>query len=269
MRPLIPWFEAPSWPIENPWFPELGVHGFGLLVAVGFWMGTWLATRKARQDGLNPEHPSQLVVWLILSLFVGGHLFHALFYDWETTKADPWFLLRVWDGLSSSGGLICSVLASIWFFKFHKKVDYFPSADACAFGLINGWIFGRLGCFVAHDHPGIETDFYLGVYGICPSGALTAACHDLGLYEAMWAMVMAPIFWFLNRRPRRPGFFIALICLSYAPFRFFADFLRHPDVDERVLGLTPAQYFTMALMLLGVGVVVASRNWKPVTRSSG
>ena len=263
---MIPYFEQPSIPIPNPWFPNLGIHMFGVLVAVGFWVGAWLATRKARRDGLNDELPGQLVGWTIVSLFVGGHLFHALFYDWETTKADPMYLLRFWDGLSSSGGLICSVLASIVFFKLVKKVPFFVYADAVCFGLINGWIFGRLGCFVAHDHPGIQDDFFLAVQGICPDSA-TAACHDLGLYEAIWAMCMAPIFWWLDKKPRRPGFFVALICLSYPPFRFAADFLRHPDVDERLWGLTPAQYFVGALMVVGIGVLVASRGWKPIRQA--
>ena len=265
MKPLIPYFEQPSIPIPNPWFPELGIHGFGVLVAIGFWIGTWMATRKARRDGLDPDHPGQLVGWLIVSLFVGGHLFHALFYDWETTRADPMYLLRVWDGLSSSGGLITSVLAGIVFYKLVKKVDFFPSADTVCFGLINGWVFGRLGCFVAHDHPGLEaTSFPLAVYGICPNGASTVACHDLGLYEAIWAAVMIPIFWWFDRKPQRPGFFVALICLSYAPFRFLSDFLRHPDTDERLWGLTPAQYFTLALVVIGVGVIVANRKWDPI-----
>ena len=77
MQPLIPWFETPSIPIPNPWFPNLGIHGFGVLVAIGFWLGTWLAGRKARQDGLDSDLPGQLVGWIIISLFVGGHLFHV------------------------------------------------------------------------------------------------------------------------------------------------------------------------------------------------
>ncbi|MCP4807791.1 MAG: prolipoprotein diacylglyceryl transferase [Proteobacteria bacterium] len=266
---MIPWFETPSIPIPNPWFPDLAVHAFGLLVALGFWCGTWLAGVKCKRDGLDPEIPYQLVGWLIVSTFVGGHVFHAVFYDTERLLADPAYIFQLYDGLSSTGGLVSSVLVTIIFFKFVKKVPYFAYADAVAWGLMTGWVLGRLGCFVAHDHPGAETDFFLGVQGMCPpQGPGAATCHDMGLYEAMFAMVAATAFHILDRKPRHPGFFIAMICLFYGPYRFLSDFLRHQELDERYFGLTPAQYFALGLIVLGSGVLYFTRGWAPIRGST-
>ena len=53
-----------------------------------------------------------------------------------------------------------------------------------------------------------------------------------------------------DRKPRPIGFFIAVICLLYAPARFAMDFLRVEDV--RHLGLTPGQYAALALVFIGL-----------------
>ena len=81
----------------------------------------------------------------------------------------------------------------VWVFFKKNKLDF--AYDPIAHGLMTGWMLGRFGCFVAHDHPGIETNFWLGVADLPQlHGNPAAACHDLGLYEAFWSGAMA--IWF-------------------------------------------------------------------------
>ena len=67
----------------------------------------------------------------------------------------------------------------------NKPVPVMPYADSLAYGLATGWMFGRLGCFTAHDHPGIRTSFFLGVK--YPEGTGFVTRFDLGLLEAWTA----------------------------------------------------------------------------------
>ena len=67
MQPLIPWFEPFSIPISG----NIGIHGFGILVALGFWIGSNAGMAKARRDNLDPEIIYKLVVWVVLSTFIG------------------------------------------------------------------------------------------------------------------------------------------------------------------------------------------------------
>jgi phosphatidylglycerol:prolipoprotein diacylglycerol transferase len=174
-------------------------------------------------------------------------------------------LLKVWRGLSSYGGFIATVALMAIFFR-KNKVDFWSYADPIAYGMMTGWMFGRFGCFVAHDHPGMETDFYLGVYGICPTtyGSSTVACHDLGLYEALWSGAMAIWFYFKDKIPRHPGYFVGWVCLSYGPVRFVMDYFRHIETDTRYFGFTPAQYFSLAVTILGVKILLQRRNMEPL-----
>ena len=117
-------------------------------------------------------------------------------------------------------------------------------------GLVVGWVFGRLGCTLVHDHIGKLSDFALAIR--FPDGAR----HDLGFYELLYTvLVLVPAVIWLNRLPRRPGTAICLIPLLYAPARFLGDFLRVslPGHDPRYAGLTLAQYACIAV----AGLVLA------------
>ena len=154
-------------------------------------------------------------------------------------------------------------MASIWFFRREKK-PWFPYADCLATGMALAYFFGRMGCFVAHDHPGTQTMFWLGVPGMCPDKGPAVACHDLGLYEAFWALGLFITFWFLDKKPRFPGFFVAVLFMAYGPTRLVLDAFRHPDLDTRYFGLTPAQYGSVLLTFIGVWMFVRQKGKPPV-----
>lgn len=250
MRPLIPWFEPPVW--------DTGIvplHGFGLLVALGFIFGGRAAMNRARRIGLDPEVINRLIGWLVVGTFVGGHVGYGLMYKPEEYLANPIEFLKMWQGLSSMGGFITCVPIAIWFFR-KEKVPVWPYLDCLAYGMAIGWFFGRMGCFVAHDHPGTETNFWLGVYGICqPDSRKSIACHDLGLYEALWSLGMFGVFALMDRRPWKPGTLVLTLGLAYGPVRFAMDFLRPEVTDARYLGFTPGQYGSALLMVVCLGAL--------------
>ncbi|MES2640291.1 MAG: prolipoprotein diacylglyceryl transferase [Myxococcota bacterium] len=250
MHPLIPAFEPFAFDVG-----PVAIHGFGILVAIGFLIGGNVAQKKSAEFTGDPkasDRINRLVGWLIFGTFVGGHLGDVLLYHPQDLLTDPMLIFRVWEGLSSFGGFAMCVPLCIWFF-YREKVNPWPYLDGLAFGFAIGWFFGRMGCFSAHDHPGAQTNFWLGVYGMCPGGNPTIACHDLGLYEALWSGAVFLLFTLLDRKPRFHGFYVAWIAVLYGPFRFFLDFGRSSPVDEggRLAGLTPAQYGSVIVTLLG------------------
>lgn len=263
MRPLIPWFEAPHVEIPIGDF-VIPLHGFGLLVALGFVFGSKAAMARARRLGLDPDVINRLIGWLVLGTFVGGHVGYGLMYKPEEYLANPVEFLKVWQGLSSFGGFVACVPISIWFFR-KEGVPVWPYLDCLAYGMGIGWFFGRMGCFVAHDHPGTQTEFWLGVYGICqPDGNKLVACHDLGLYEGLWSLAMFGLMNLLDRRAWRPGSFVLLLGLCYGPLRFVMDWFRPEVTDARYWGFTPGQYWSAILTVVClVALVVRMRSSDP------
>ncbi len=112
-------------------------------------------------------------------------------------------MLNVWSGLSSFGGFLGALIAFLYYTK-REKISRLDYADSVAPGLAVGWIFGRTGCFTAHDHPGRHTSFFLSVN--YPDGPR----HDLGLDELLFTIAMTAILFWYRRKPRPPGHVIAL-----------------------------------------------------------
>jgi phosphatidylglycerol:prolipoprotein diacylglycerol transferase len=241
---FIPWFK-----LEGITFPgtQIGLQPFGLLVAIGVIAGMRLSEWRGEKLGFRRDVVSDLATHVVIIGFVLGHVFDTVFYFPEKLVERPWELLMIWTGLSSYGGFFGAVIGG-FYWRWKRGFPLFPVLDQIAFGLPLGWFFGRLGCFVVHDHPGAITDFPLAVDNFAFEGVVGPR-HDLGFYEVLWSLVVVPLFLWLDRKPRAPGFFLVWICWLYAPVRFGLDFLR--EADRTWGGLTPGHYSSIFTMLLG------------------
>jgi phosphatidylglycerol:prolipoprotein diacylglycerol transferase len=235
-------------------FGPLPIEAFGVLVAIGVILGDQIVVRRGNRLGLDAQDVKFMNARIVIVGFIVAHLVSVIFYFPERIKESPVILLNVWAGLSSFGGFLGALLAFVYYTR-KERIPALPYADAVALGLAVGWIFGRTGCFTAHDHPGLHTTFFLAVR--YPDGPR----HDLGLDELLFTIVMTAVLFRYARKPRVPGRVIGLFAVMYAPVRFGLDFLRARDVprpDERYAGLTPAQWACLAT--LGVGVWLMTRK---------
>lgn len=236
-------------PFELPF--GLKIHSFGLMVALGLMLTFTLTGRKAEQRmGMSSEHFQNYGIYAVVIGWCFAHVFNVIFYEPEKVLEDPIILLKVWGSISSYGGLFGGIIATYIFHWRHPEVDMEKLIDIGAYAITFPWMFGRIGCATVHDHPGHETDFFLGIEWT--DGVVR---HDLGFYEALWWMVIVAVVLWTDRKPRPKGFYVVLVALMYAPARFGLDFLRVPvelGGDIRYLGLTPAQYFSIGIF--GVGL---------------
>jgi phosphatidylglycerol:prolipoprotein diacylglycerol transferase len=221
---------------------------FGVLVALGVIVGDRIVVKEGAKRGLDPQDVKFLNVRIVIWGFIVAHLVSVIFYFPERIKENPLILVYFWAGISSFGGFLGAALAFLYYTR-KEKIPALLYADSVGLGLSVGWIFGRTGCFTAHDHPGRLTDFFLAVR--YPGGAR----HDLGLDELLFTIVMVAVLFLYARRPRVPGRVIGLFALMYGPVRFLLDFLRATDFgtpDQRYGGLTPAQWACIACFAVGV-----------------
>ena len=228
-------------------------------MATALVVGYMLGRRRARLNGLDPQICADGQVWIVVSGFVVAHWVSVLFYFPEKVLERPWVLIFFWEGLSSFGGLFGAMLGAFIYFR-SKRVSVIKYCDSIIFGFVPAWIIGRMGCTVVFDHPGLPTDFFLGMEyhrSIVINGVRYAAgtvLHNLGMYEAMVAVVLTIILYSIKNIKPFDGFHPAVILFLYSPARFYMDRLR--VTDKTYLGLTPGQYFSIAMFLLAVMLVV-------------
>jgi phosphatidylglycerol:prolipoprotein diacylglycerol transferase len=246
---MIPYFSQPRLDLGL-----LTIHAFGALVALAVIVGTEVLRRRARTQGLDPDLAARLVGWVLIGGFIGAHLVDRLVYNPAETLADPLSIVKIWAGLSSFGGFLGAIVGAVLFIRSGRlKGRTWAYLDAVAYAWTIGWIFGRTGCFLAFDHPGVETTFFLAQQD--HSGVVR---HNLGLDEALYTVVMAAVVVAVGRKRLPDGFILGLVALLYAPVRFGLDFLR--KVDVRYFGLTPGQYGSLALLVVGIWIVYQARQ---------
>lgn len=217
--------------------------------------------RWARKAALDADATRALITAVLVWGFISAHVFDTLAHRREELLARPWLLVEIWNGIWSYGGFAGALIGFVIVLR-RRRLPYLPYADALAMGLAPGWIFGRAGCSIAHDHIGRLTHFVLAVP--YPAGHEPAGLrHNLGFYEFLYAIGITALMYFLARKPRPVGFLIGVMAIAYAPMRFFLDFLRATDLgasDPRYSGLTLSQYLSIATLLIGLGVVCRARN---------
>jgi phosphatidylglycerol:prolipoprotein diacylglycerol transferase len=273
---MLPYLEQPVWHLG-----ALTIHAFGIAVAAAVWVGLTMAQRRFESAGLDPVIGQRLGGWMLVAGLLSAHLFSVLLYFPNELRDDPWLLLRVWEDISSFGGMLGGAIGAFLFFSWrlrrspwHMRLAYL---DVAAFVFAPALAIGRLGCTLAHDHPGVVTTFplaisleseaareYLGrVYDaaglVLPATAPSMGFHDLGLYEfLLLTFLVVPAFAHWDRVRRPAGFYLTAFAALYFPVRFGLDMLR--VADARYLGLTPAQWG--AALVLAVLPFVAMHHRK-------
>jgi phosphatidylglycerol:prolipoprotein diacylglycerol transferase len=233
----------------HPVLVELGpltVYSYGMMVALGFWAGSWIAAREYRRRGGRAEDAWALCLWMLAGAFVVSHGLAVV-----TRPGGPtWAALlsgagQVWYG-ALLGGLATAFLMAR---RLGIRLPVF--LDAVAPGIPIGHALGRIGCHLAGDGDwGTVTDH---PWGVAYENAYIGWPHPPGvrvhptpLYEAAAYVAIFALLWASRRRLEpRPGALLALYLLLAAPTRFAIEGIR---VNPEVLwSLTQAQLLSLAL----------------------
>ncbi len=242
---MIPYFALRTIPLPGGG----SLAAFGTLVAVGVFVGLAVAEARARVVGIPEATLHAAVAWAVIPGFLAAHVAALAPHLGDPALWRPGVLLPFWNGMSAFGG-VAGAWLGLLVFRRRTGTPWLPLADVLVQGLVVGWVFGRLGCTLVHDHVGRPSAAWTAIR--FPDGPR----HDLGFYELCFTLlVLVPAVAVLVRKPRPAGTTIAWIALLYAPARFLGDFLRQADLpgaDVRYAGLTLAQYACVALVAIGV-----------------
>ena len=236
----------------------LGIRTFGLMVAIGVLIGAWLAARHGERYGIPRDTTYSLAMRMVLVGVIGSRITWVASH-WSELDS-PLDAFAIWQGgLQFSGGFVFAVIAGFPIYRHWNRLTRWRSLDGYAYGLTIGLAIGRIGCYSVGEHFGSTTGFLLGVrydggsvreptLGGDPLTVGTVF-HHTALYELLYLLVLFAVLTYLlhlRSDPPRPGTVMAIFCAYYGVARFLSDALRVND--ERVLGLTGAQYLCLLLL---------------------
>ncbi len=238
MYPVL--FELPT-----PW-GGIVISTFGVMMAIAFLVGSWITAVRMKEEGLDPDLATTLLVYVMLGGIFGSKLYFAV--DTHLRTGQPfWDLMLARDGITWYGGLIMATIVGAIGARIHG-VPIKKLMDCTAVAGAVGQSLGRVGCFLVGDDYGRPTDLPWGVS--FPEGAPPTfdTVHPTQLYEICWLLPVAAFLW--HRRHKSPFLFGEYIALNGFD-RIFIETLR---VNPRVLfGLTEPQIVGILLVIGGLG----------------
>ena len=145
---MIPYLDIP--PLQ---LGPITIQAFGALVLISLLVGYSFGRRRADAVGIPREQLQDAVVWALGMGFLVSHLMVLFVYEPHLlSSGDIRVILDPSEGMSSFGGFIGGALGAwIGTRKVENRLLLF---EVMLQGFVVGWIIARLGCSVAHDHPG-------------------------------------------------------------------------------------------------------------------
>jgi prolipoprotein diacylglyceryltransferase len=140
--PVKPFDWLPDW-----WPADVPLYGFGMMLFVVFLVTTWMASRRARKEGINPQYLQDLAIWIFIGGIIGARIVYMVQYH-----EDPRHFFMIWQGGlvfygSAIGGVVGYALAYFLVIRKHGLSGW-QLADIVAPTVAVGLLFGRIGCYL-------------------------------------------------------------------------------------------------------------------------
>lgn len=122
------------------------VRYYGLLFALGFYIGYIIYKRILVREKLPMEWLDKLLMYMMIGTVIGARLGHCLFYQPDYYLANPLEILKVWEGgLASHGGAFGILIALYLFSKRVSKKSMLWVLDRIVITVALAAVFIRTG----------------------------------------------------------------------------------------------------------------------------
>lgn len=245
---------------------EIGLHSYGLAIALGFAAGIFLAARQARRLEMNVPDVLDLSFWMLVAGLLGSRVMFVLLNAGDyarlctgfgqprtafTLISDCTAVFRLWEGgLVFYGGAVASTIV-VAITARRRGWSFGKVADVFAPSLALGHAFGRIGCFAAgccfgklcpsswagavSFPPGsVAFEDFVSHGLLAPTAHTTLALHATQLYEAAGELLIFFTLLALRRRQRAYGSLALSYALMYAILRGLGEVFRG-DAGRRFL----------------------------------
>ncbi|MBI4833858.1 MAG: prolipoprotein diacylglyceryl transferase [Planctomycetes bacterium] len=148
--------------------PILGlpIYSYGFMIMLGFLAGIWVASARAKREGLNPEIIFDFGIIAMIAGIIGARIAYIIIFSSEFTHQGSWNILNIFDGDLSLIGVITG-----WFIPFaimiwkKKKITFNRFAWLLPLSIVSAIILGRI-IQVIFNH----TDYDFSLFAIWKGG---------------------------------------------------------------------------------------------------
>lgn len=234
------------------------IYGYGLMIGIGVIAAYVTAEKRAQRLKLDPERIFGLVLWCLISGYIGSKLLFCITV-FDQLLEDPAFFFRsIQNGWVVYGGLLGGILGGYLYCKW-KKLNFLSYFDLALPSVALAQAFGRIGCFLAGCCYGRPTDGPFGIaftdsayapngIPLIPTQLISSGLDFLHFFVLIW----------IAKRKKAEGWVGGFYLIFYSVGRFFLEFLRGDMERGQVGGLSTSQFIAIFTLAAGIGIVLLS-----------
>jgi phosphatidylglycerol:prolipoprotein diacylglycerol transferase len=266
---------------------DFPIRSFGVMLAIGFLVGSWLLGRLAERYGDDPKGDparfSRITVWVLVGVVIGARLMYVIVEMARGSavghefRSSPMTIFAVWQGgLVMYGGMFGAIVAGTWCARREKL----RVAHAFDIGMVAGFVgqaIGRVGCLLVGDDYGrvvpekyadLPFPITLQVPEVLPEGSLFGY-ENAG--KVLWAtqpwmsikaLIVAFVAWQILKKRRYAGQVALWGCLVYAVLRTAVEAFRGDEVRGVWFGgaVSTSQIVSIAMALVVIVLLIKNRG---------
>ncbi|MGD1843764.1 MAG: prolipoprotein diacylglyceryl transferase [Salibacteraceae bacterium] len=256
---------AVNWTID----PEIisspiAIRWYGLFFAIAFLVGHYMMSRMFKREGIPNEWLDSLLIYVMIGTVVGARLGHVFFYDLADYLKNPLDILKVWEGGLASHGAAIGIILMAWLYA--RRISKKPvlwGLDRIVVTVAFAGFMIRMGNLMNHEIVGIPTGTDFGfIFNYSYEDPVGVPRHPTQLYEAIcYIFIFAALFfsYWKTNLGRRTGFLFGAFLTLIFGVRFFLEFVKVQQADDKVLDALPFGLGESLLMgqVLSVPLVLA------------
>lgn len=229
------------------------------MLAVGFFVGIFIAKREGKKNGIAENDVLDLSLWVMLGGIVGARILYVLLNLSEFSKDIASIVLPRAGGiggLSFHGGIIGGLLGGYLFTK-RRKLNFYFMADIIAPSLAIGLMFGRIGCFLNGCCYG-----KICKLDICVKfPELPGPRHPTQIYEALAALIIFILLNYLKKFKKFYGELFLYFLILYSIARGIVEIFRAGVTGKYLIyPLTQAQVLSIIVIAVVIIIIFFKRK---------
>ena len=229
----------------------LTIHGYGLMIALGFFAAYVSAEYRAKKIGLDPDQLFNLTICSMVSGLLSAKLLYYITIIQDIIE-DPSLLLDVTDGFVVYGGIIGGILAGYVFSRV-KKMDFWKYFDLVVPSIALAQSFGRVGCLLAGCCYGVESSHPIGMVfhnsQFAPNGIPLVPTQIISSGLNFLHFLLLIVF---AKHKKADGQVAGLYLICYSIGRFVLEFYRGDLIRGSVGRLSTSQFISIFVCAAGV-----------------
>ncbi|MBU1912968.1 MAG: prolipoprotein diacylglyceryl transferase [Candidatus Omnitrophica bacterium] len=216
------------------------VYSYGMMVAIAFLFGIFIAKYEAVRKKINPDLVYDLGFYLLIGSIIGARAYYIFFFDLKSFLENPLFMFKIWQGgLSIHGGIFAGIITGLVFSRI-RKISFWVLADLISPSIILGQAIGRIGCFLN---------------GCC--GGVNG--HPTQIYELILDFSGFLLLWNLRKKIKFEGGLFLLYLMMYSVIRIIVSQFRGDNLYLWGIGLTLADLTSVLMFIVAMALFLKKK----------